>query len=133
LLAFNQEKRKTPIRRRRRKMKTLFSTLLIAVLAVGLLLAASPGKAEAWHRGPAVSFSFIAPPFGVSIGTPGPYYYYDPAPIYVAPPYPLYRRVYSPYYRPYYGYYYGYRNWDHRGWRGDWHSRDHDRGYRNWR
>lgn len=97
-------------------MKTLYSTVLIAVLAIGLLVAFSPGKAEAWHRS-SVSLSVVVPPFGVSIGTP---YYYYPGPIYVAPPYP----VYSPYYRPhYYGPYFRHRHWDHRGWRGDWHGR----------
>lgn len=106
-------------------MKTLFSTILIAVLALGFLLAASPGKAEAWHRS-SVSFSVVVPPFGVSIGTP-----FYPGPVYAAPPYPVYGySYYSPYYGPYYyGYwpYYGYRYWGHRGWRGDWHERGHVR------
>ncbi len=113
-------------------MKTLFSTVLIAVLALGVLLALSPGKANAWDRGPVVSFSFVAPPVGVSIGAPAPYYY--PGPVYVQP-YPVYRRVYySPYYRPYYGYrpYFPHRHWDRGGWRGDRDDRDYDRGGR-WR
>jgi hypothetical protein len=117
-------------------MKTLYSTVLIAVLALGLLLALNPGKAEAWHRGPAVSFSVVAPPFGLSIGVPAPYYYY-PGPLYAAPPYPFYRRAYygpyyRPYYRPYYGYgpYYRHRHWDHRGWRGDWGHRGYGRWHR---
>ena len=77
-------------------MKTLFSTVLIAVLALGVLLALSPGKADAWYRGPVVGFSLAVPPFGVSIGAPAPYYY--PGPVYAAPPYPVYRRAYySPY------------------------------------
>ncbi len=105
-------------------MKTLFSTVLIAVLAIGILMAATPSKAEAWHRGPFVSFSVAVPPFGVSIGTP----YYYPGPAYVAP-YPVYGAYYSPYYWPYYGYgpYYGFRYWGHRGWRGDRHG--HGRGH----
>ncbi len=107
-------------------MKTLFSTVLIAVLAIGFLLAASPNKAEAWYRGPVVGFSVVVPPFGVSVGVPGPYYY--PAPAYVVPPYPVYGR---PYYGPYYRPYYGYRYWGHRGWRGDWDDRWHGGGY--WR
>ena len=109
-------------------MKTLFSTVLIAVLALGFLLAVSTGKADAWYgSGPVVGFSVVVPPFGVSIGAPAPYYY--PGPAYVAPPYPVYERVYSPYYWPYYGPYFRYRNWDHRGWRGDWHDRGHVRGH----
>ncbi len=108
-------------------MKTLFSTVLILVLAIGFLIAASPGKAEAWHRGPAVGFSVIVPPFGISVGAPPPYYYY-PAPVY-APPYPVYERpYYGPYYGPYYRPYYRYRNWDHRSWRGDWHGDRHGSG-----
>lgn len=111
-------------------MKTLFSTTLIAVLAIGFLVAAGPGKAEAWHRGPAVGFSVVVPPFGVSVGTPAPYYYYTPGPVYAAPPYPVYDGYYySPYYGPYYGYgpYYRYRHIFHRGWRGDRHG-GHVRG-----
>ena len=112
-------------------MKTLFSTVLIAVLALGFLLAAGTDKAEAWHRGPGVSFSVVVPPFGVSIGTPAPYYY--PAPVYVAPPYPVYEGAYyAPYYGPhYYGPYYRDRYWGHRGWRGDRHERGQMR--RHWR
>ncbi len=102
-------------------MKTLFSTILIAVLALGLLLALSPSKADAWYRGPAVGFSVVVPPFGLSIGAPAPYYY--PGPVYVAPPYPFYGRAY---YSPYYGRIIGrmvmavFRvpYWGHRGWRG---------------
>ncbi len=109
-------------------MKTPFSTVIIAVLAIGFLMAVSPGKAEAWHRGPAVGFSLVVPPFGVSIGTPAPYYYYDP--VYVAP-YPVYERYYySPYYYgPYYGYgpYYRY-GYGHRVWRGGSYERGHMRG-----
>ncbi len=111
-------------------MKTLLSTVLIAVLAIGFLLAASPTKADAWYRGPAVGFSVVVPPFGVSVGAPAPYYY--PGYAYAAPPYPVYERAYyGPYYGPYYGYgpYYRYRYWDHRSWRGDWHSRGHLRGH----
>ena len=105
-------------------MKTLFSTVLIAVLALGLLLAVSADKADAWYRsGPVVGFSVVVPPFGISMGDPAPYYY--PGPVYVAPSYPVYERVYSPYYGPYFRY----RNWDHRGWRGDWHDRGHVRGH----
>ena len=101
-------------------MKTLFLTFMIAVLAIGFLIATSPGKAEAWQRGPAFSFSVVVPPVGVSIGTPFPYdYYYYPAPVYVTPPYPVYKRPY--YYGPHYGPYYRYRYWDrpreHRHWR----------------
>jgi hypothetical protein len=105
-------------------MKTLFSIVLIAVLALGVLLALNPGKADAWERGPVVGFSVVVPPFGFSIGAPAPYY---PGPLYVAPRYPVYRRAYySPYYRPYYGYgpYIRYRHWYHRGWKGDWQGRD---------
>lgn len=100
-------------------MKTLFSTVLIAVLAIGFLVAATPGKADAWYRyGPAVGFSVVVPPFGLSIGAPAPYYY--PGPIYAAPPY------YRPYYRPYYyGPYFRHRYWYRRGWRGDWDDRWH--------
>jgi hypothetical protein len=105
-------------------MKTLFSTVLIAVLAFGFLLAVSIDKADAWYRGPAVGLSVVVPPFGVSVGAPAPYYY--PGYTYVAPPYPVY---YSPYYGPYYGYY-GYRHWDHRGWHGYGHGRGH--GYRRY-
>ena len=111
-------------------MKTLFSTVLIAVLALGVLLALSPGKADAWYRGPVVGFSLVVPPFGVSVGAPAPYYY--PGPVYVAPPYPVYRRAYySPYYGPYYGYgpYFRYRHGYHRGWKGDWDYRGYGRGY----
>jgi hypothetical protein len=102
-------------------MKTLFSTVLIAVVALGFLLAVSPTNADAWHRsGPAVGFSLVVPPFGFSIGVPGPYYY--PGPVYGAPPYPVY------YHSPYYGRpYYGHRHWEHRGWRGDWHGNRHGR------
>ncbi len=104
-------------------MKTLLSTTLIAVLALGFLLVVSTGKADAWYRGPAVGFSLVVPPFGVSVGAPAPYYY--PGYTYAAPPYPVYERpYYSPYYGPYYGYY-GYRHWDHRGW----HGYGHARGY----
>jgi len=108
-------------------MKTLLSIVLIAVLALGFLLAVSTDKADAWYRhGPTVGFSLVVPPFGVSIGAPAPYYY--PGYAYVAPPYPVYERAYySPYYGPY-GYY-RYRHWDHRGWRGDWHGGGHVRGY----
>ncbi len=82
-------------------MKTIYSTILIAVLAIGILLALSPGKADAWYRGPAVGFSVALPPFGVSIGAP---YYYPAA------PYPVYGGAYYwPYYRPYYRPFYGYR------------------------
>ncbi|MEJ2697306.1 MAG: hypothetical protein P8013_11735 [Candidatus Sulfobium sp.] len=104
-------------------MKTLFSTVLIGALALGVLLVFSPGRADAWDRGPVVGFSLVVPPFGVSIGAPAPYYY--AAPVYVEPPYPVYRRAY---YSPYYGYgpYFRYRHRDHRGWRGDW-------GHRGWR
>ncbi len=113
-------------------MKTLFSTVLILALAIGFLIAASPGRAEAWHRGPAVSFSVIVPPFGVSVGAPPPYY---PAPVYVAPPYPVYERVY-PYYG-YYGYgpYFRFHHRDHRDFRGERHWRDRDRGHErgHWR
>ncbi len=109
-------------------MKTLFSTVLIAVLAIGVLLAASPGKAEAWRSGPAVNFSVVVPPFGVSVGSP---YYYDYGPAYVAPPYPVYTRPYYwPYYGPYYGPYYRYRYGDHYRWRGDWHERGHARHWK---
>ena len=109
-------------------MKILFSTVLIAVLALGFLLAVSTNKTDAWYgSGPVVGFSVVVPPFGVSIGAPAPYYY--PGPAYVAPPYPVYERVYSPYYWPYYGPYFRYRNLDHRGWRGDWHDRGHVRGH----
>ncbi len=116
-------------------MKTLFTTVLIGVLAIGFLLAASPGKAEAWFR-PGVAFSVVVPPFGLSIGAPAPYYY--PGPVYVAPPYPVYERAYPYYgYYGYYGYgpYYRYRHWDHRGWRGERHDRGHDRGHErgHWR
>ena len=107
-------------------MKTLFSTLLIAVLSLGFLLAVTIDRADAWFR-PAVGFSVVVPPIGVSIGAPAPYYY--PGPAYVAPPYPVYERVYSPYYWPYYGPYFRYRNWDHRGWRGDWHDGRHVSGH----
>ncbi len=125
LLLLNQEDRRKPNeRRRRRKMKTLFSTVLIAMVAIGLLVAASPGKAEAWYRGPAVGFSLVVPPFGVSVGAPAPYYYYD-APVYAAPPYPVYPRYYYGY-----GPYYGYRYWGTRGWRGDWHYGRHSRHWR---
>ena len=110
-------------------MKTLYSTALIAVLALGFLMAATPGKAEAWYGGPAVSFSVVVPPFGVSVGAPAPYYY---APGYAAPTYPVYGSpYYGPYYRPYYGYYgYGpyYRHgyWGHGGhWGGHGHVRRH--------
>lgn len=107
-------------------MKTLFSTVLIAVLVLGVLLALSPSKADAWHRGPVVGFSLVVPPFGVSIGAPAPYYY--PGPVYVAPPYPVYRRAY---FSPYYGYgpYSRYRHWYHRGWRGDRDDRGYGRGH----
>ena len=111
-------------------MKTLLSTILIAVLAIGLLLALSPGKADAWYRGPAYGFSVFLPPFGLSIGAPYPYYY--PGPVYAAPPYPFYGRgyyspYYRPYYRPFYGYgpYFGHRYWGHSGWRGHWDGRGH--------
>ena len=67
-------------------MKTLFLTILIAVLAVGLLLALTPSKADAWYRGPAVGFSLVLPPFGLSIGAP----HYYPGPVYAAAPYPFY-------------------------------------------
>ena len=99
-------------------MKTLFSTVLITVLAIGFLMAASPGKAEAWHRS-SVSFSVIVPPFGVSIGTPFPYdYYYYPAPVYVAP-YPVYGRSY---YRPFSRHH----DFGHRPvWRGEWDRHRH--------
>lgn len=99
-------------------MKTLCSTALIAALALGFLMAATPGKAEAWHGGPAVSFSFVVPPFGVSVGAPAPYYY---APAYAAPPYPVYESPYYwPYYRPYYyGPYYRHGYWGHRGYWGE--------------
>jgi hypothetical protein len=108
-------------------MKTLFSTVLIAVLALGFLLAVSPNKADAWYRsGPAFSFSVAVPPFGFSIGAPAPYYY--PGYAYVAPPYPVYERAYWPYYGPYYGSYVN--RWGHRGWRGDSHG-GHARGH--WR
>jgi hypothetical protein len=97
-------------------MKTLFMTVIIAVLTIGLLMAANPGKAEAWHRGSSVSFSVVVPAFGVSIGAP----YYYPGPVYVAPPYPYY----SPYYGPYfYGPHFRHRHFGHRVWRGDWHDR----------
>ncbi len=102
-------------------MKTLFSTVVIALLAIGFLLAASPGKAEAWHRS-SVSLSVVVPPFGFAVGDP--YYSYYPGPVYVAPPYPVYGRAY---YWPYYGPYYRYRYWGHRGWRGDWHGDGHGR------
>src|SRR5512143_924123 len=113
------------VRRRRRKMRTLLSTVLIAVLALGVLLALSPSRVDAWYGGTVVDFSLVVPPFGVSIGAPAPYYY--PGPVYVAPPYPVYRRAYySPYYGPYYGYgpYFRYRHWYHRG---------YGRGYGYWR
>ncbi len=104
-------------------MKTAFATVLTAVLALGFLLAASPNKAEA-HRDSTVSFSVVVPPFGVSIGAPGPYYY--PAPVYVAPPYPVYEGAYyGPYYGLYYRPYYRYRYWGLRGHRGDRHGRGH--------
>ncbi len=106
--------------RRRRKMKTLLSTVLIAVLVLGFLFAVSTNKAEAWYRsGPAVNFSLVLPPFGLSIGTPAPYYY--PGPVYAAPPYPVYERAY---YGPYYGYY-GHRYWANRGWHGGGHGGGH--------
>ncbi len=94
-------------------MKTLFSTILIAVLALGFLLAVTPNNAEAWHRsGAAVSFSVVVPPFGVSIGAPAPYYY--PGYAYVAPPYPVYAPAYYwPYYGPFYGHF-GHRHLVHR-------------------
>ncbi len=103
-------------------MKTLFSTILIAVLALGFLLAVTPNNAEAWHRsGAAVSFSVVVPPFGFAVGDP--YYSYYPGPVYVAPPYPVYGRAY---YWPYYGpYYYGRHRYDRRGWRGDWDRHGH--------
>jgi len=115
-------------------MKTLFSTVLIAVLVLGVLLALSPSRADAWYRGLVVGFSLVVPPFGISIGAPAPYYY--PGPVYVAPPYPVYRRAYySPYYGPYYGYgpYFRYRHGYHRGWSGDWDDRGHGRGHGHWR
>jgi hypothetical protein len=116
-------------------MKTFFSTLVIAVLAVGVLLVVSPGKADAWYGGPAVGFSVVVPPFGISIGAPAPYYY--SAPVYVAPSYPVYgRRYYSPYYGQYYGYrpYPRYYHGDHGDrWRGDWHDRGYGRGRGHWR
>jgi hypothetical protein len=115
-------------------MKTLFSTVLITVLALCVMLALSPGKADAWYGGPVVGFSLAVPSFGVSIGAPAPYYY--PFPVYVAPPYTVYRRpYYSPYYGPYYGYrpYSRYRHWYHRGWRGDRDYRGYGRGQGHWR
>ena len=103
-------------------MKTMFSTALIAVLAIGFLMAASPGKAEAWYGGPAFNFSVVVPPFGFSVGTPAPYY--APAPAYAAPAYPVYGGAY---YWPYYGYYgpyYRHGYWGHRGyWGGHGHAR----------
>lgn len=105
-------------------MKTLFSAVLVIALALGFLVVASPGKAEAWHRGPSVGFSVVLPPFGVSIGTPYDYYY--PGPVY-APPYPVYEGAYYwPYYGPYYyGPYYRHHYWGHRTWRGDWGRHGH--------
>ncbi len=104
-------------------MKTSLSTVLIAVLALGFLFAVSANKAEAWYRGPAVSFSLAVPPFGVSIGAPAPYYY--PGPVYAAPPYPVYGNAYYwPYYGPYYGFY-GHRHFTHRGWHGGGHGGGH--------
>ncbi len=113
------------MRQRRRKMKTLFSAVLVVALALGFLVVASPGKAEAWHRGPSVGFSVVLPPFGVSIGTPYDYYY--PGPVYAAPPYPVYEGAYYwPYYGPYYyGPYYRHHYWGHRTWRGDWGRHGH--------
>jgi hypothetical protein len=114
-------------------MKTLFSIVLIAVLAPAVLLVLNPSKANAWDRGPVVGFSVVVPPFGVSIGAAAPYY---PGPVYVAPRYPVYRRAY---YLPYYRLYYGYgphsrdRHWSNRGWKGDWHGRDYGRGHGHWR
>jgi hypothetical protein len=128
-VTLNREERKKPDKaKRRKKMKTLFSTLLIAVLALGFLFAVGTGKADAWYRGPAIGFSLVVPPFGVSVGAPAPYYY--PGYTYAAPPYPVYGSpYYSPYYGPYYGYY-GYRHWDHRGWHGYGHGRGY--GYRRY-
>ena len=105
-------------------MKTLFSTVLIAVLALGFLLAVGPGKADAWYGGPAIGFSLVVPPFGVSVGVPAPYY--NPGYAYAAPPYPVYGNpYYAPYYRPYYyGPYYRHGYWGHRGyWGGHGHGR----------
>jgi hypothetical protein len=109
-------------------MKTLFSTVLIAVLALGFLLAVSPTRADAWFRhGPFVGVSVVVPPFGVSIGAPAPYYY--PGYAYVAPPYPVYEPVYySPYYGPYYRPFFRHHHFGHRPvWRGERHERMHER------
>jgi hypothetical protein len=100
---------------------------LIAVLSLGFLLAVTTDRADAWFR-PAVGFSVVVPPFGVSIGAPAPYYY--PGYAYVAPPYPVYEPAYySPYYGPYYRpFFLRHHNFAHRpAWRGERHGRGHER------
>ena len=108
-------------------MKTLLSTVLIAVLALGFLLAVSPNKADAWFRGSRVGVSVVVP-FGLTIGAPSPYYY--PGYAYVAPPYPVYEPVYyapyyGPYYRPFFFRHHHFRH--HPVWRGDWRG-----GHQRW-